>query len=51
MRTALDLIATRRFSYAPLFTHRFGLHEVDEAFRAIESGAPDFVKGVLVAQS
>jgi len=51
MRTALDLIATRRFSYAPLITHRFGLHKVDEAFRAIEAGAPEFVKGVLVAQS
>jgi threonine dehydrogenase-like Zn-dependent dehydrogenase len=51
MRTALDLIATRRFSYAPLITHRFGLHEIDEAFRAMESGAPAFVKGVLVAQS
>jgi threonine dehydrogenase-like Zn-dependent dehydrogenase len=51
MRTALDLIATRRFSYAPLVTHRFELHEVDEAFRAMEAGAPDFVKGVLIAQS
>jgi threonine dehydrogenase-like Zn-dependent dehydrogenase len=48
MRDALELIAQRRFSYAPLVTHRFGLDGVDEAFRTMEEAGPDFVKGVLV---
>ncbi|MFC4031696.1 zinc-binding dehydrogenase [Streptomyces polygonati] len=48
MRDALGLIAERRFSYAPLITHRFGLDGVDEAFRTMEEGGPDFVKGVLL---
>jgi L-iditol 2-dehydrogenase len=48
MRETLDLIAQRRFSYAPLVTHRFGLDGVDEAFRTMEEGGPDFVKGVLL---
>jgi L-iditol 2-dehydrogenase len=48
MAEALDLIARRRFSYAPLVTHRFGLDQLGDAFRAMEEGRPDFVKGVLV---
>ncbi|SEG91595.1 Threonine dehydrogenase [Actinacidiphila yanglinensis] len=48
MRETLDLIAERRFSYAPLVTHRFGLDDVDEAFRLMEEAGPDFVKGVVV---
>jgi L-iditol 2-dehydrogenase len=48
MRETLDLIAERRFSYAPLITHRFGLDDVDEAFAAMEAAAPDFVKGVVL---
>jgi threonine dehydrogenase-like Zn-dependent dehydrogenase len=48
MRDALDLIARRRFSYEPLVTHRFGLDGVDDAFRTMREGGPDFVKGVLV---
>jgi L-iditol 2-dehydrogenase len=48
MRTALDLVAQRRFSYEPLVTHRFPLERVDDAFRAMEEAGPDFVKGVLV---
>jgi threonine dehydrogenase-like Zn-dependent dehydrogenase len=48
MQVALDLIAQRRFSYAPLVTHRFGLDGVDDAFRAMRASGPDFVKGVLV---
>ncbi len=47
MVTALDLIAQRRFSYAPLVTHRYTLDQVDEAFTAMEAAGPDFVKGVL----
>lgn len=48
MREALELIALRRFSYAPLVTHRFGLDDVDAAFTALHAAGPDFVKGVLV---
>ncbi|MFE3165392.1 zinc-binding dehydrogenase [Streptomyces sp. NPDC059224] len=48
MRDALDLIGERRFSYAPLITHRFGLDGVDEAFGAMREAAPDFVKGVVL---
>jgi L-iditol 2-dehydrogenase len=48
MRDALCLIGERRFSYAPLITHRFGLDDIDEAFGAMEDAAPDFVKGVVL---
>lgn len=48
MRDALGLIAERRFSYAPLITHRFDLDRIDEAFGAMEEAAPDFVKGVVL---
>lgn len=48
MADVLNLIAARRFSYEPLITHRFGLDEVDEAFRTMRAAGPDFVKGVLV---
>jgi threonine dehydrogenase-like Zn-dependent dehydrogenase len=47
MADVLDLIAARRFSYAPLITHRFGLDQIDEAFRTMRAAGPDFVKGVL----
>ena len=48
MRDALDLIATHRFSYAPLVTHRFGLDEVDQAFALMDARADTFVKAVLI---
>lgn len=48
MGTALGLVAERRFSYAPLVTHRFGLDGVDRAFTAMAEAGPDFVKAVLV---
>jgi threonine dehydrogenase-like Zn-dependent dehydrogenase len=47
MATALDLIAQRRFSYAPLVTHRYTLDQVDAAFTAMEAAEEDFVKGVV----
>ena len=47
MRDALDLIAHRLFSYAPLVTHRFGLDQVDDAFHEMAAAGPDFVKAVL----
>ncbi|MCA1218278.1 zinc-dependent alcohol dehydrogenase [Streptomyces sp. 8L] len=48
MSEALDLVQRRRFSYAPLVTHRFGLDGLGDAFRAMEESGPDFVKGVVV---
>jgi threonine dehydrogenase-like Zn-dependent dehydrogenase len=47
MSDALDLIARRRFSYAPLVTHRFGLDQVDQAYEVMDTRADGFVKAVL----
>jgi len=47
MSDALDLIAKRRFSYAPLVTHRFGLDQVDQAYELMDARADGFVKAVL----
>jgi threonine dehydrogenase-like Zn-dependent dehydrogenase len=47
MDAALDLIASHRFSYAPLVTHRFGLPDVDQAFELMDARADGFVKAVL----
>lgn len=47
MREALDLIAARRFTYAPLITHRVRLDEIDRAYELMDSRAPGFVKAVL----
>jgi L-iditol 2-dehydrogenase len=48
MSDALDLIARRRFSYAPLVTHRFGLDQVDQAYELMDARADGFVKAVLM---
>jgi L-iditol 2-dehydrogenase len=48
MSGALDLIARRRFSYAPLVTHRFGLDQVDQAYELMDARADGFVKAVLM---
>jgi len=48
MARVLELIAARRFSYAPLVTHRFGLDQVDEAFGTMYEAGSGFVKGVLI---
>lgn len=47
MDEALGLIASHRFSYAPLVTHRFGLTGADQAFELMDARAPGFVKAVL----
>ena len=49
MSEALDLIARRRFSYAPLITHRFGLDQVDQAYELMDARAAGFVKAVLTS--
>lgn len=43
----LGKIAERRISYAPMITHRFGLDEVDVAFRLFEQRPAGFVKAVI----
>jgi len=48
MSDALRMIEQRRFSYAPLITHRFGLDEVDAAYAAMDRREPDFVKAVIM---
>jgi threonine dehydrogenase-like Zn-dependent dehydrogenase len=48
MSDALDLIASHRFSYAPLVTHRFGLEDADRAFGLMDARAEGFVKAVLI---
>jgi threonine dehydrogenase-like Zn-dependent dehydrogenase len=48
MSDALDLIASHRFSYAPLVTHRFGLKDADRAFELMDARAEGFVKAVLI---
>ena len=48
MTDVLDLVASHRFSYAPLVTHRFGLDGVDEAYELMDARDPSFVKSVLL---
>lgn len=48
MHKSLRLVAERRFSYEPLVTHRFGLDEVDRAYRLMDERADGFVKAVLM---
>jgi (R,R)-butanediol dehydrogenase/meso-butanediol dehydrogenase/diacetyl reductase len=47
MGDALDLVAARRFTFAPLITHRFGLDEVDAAYALMAERASGFVKAVI----
>ena len=47
MSEALRHVADRRFTFAPLVTHRFGLDGVDEAYALMASRAPGFVKAVI----
>jgi L-iditol 2-dehydrogenase len=48
MKAGLDLVATHRFDYAPLITHRFGLDEVDAAFDLMSRRDSTFVKSVVI---
>lgn len=47
MADALDHVGTRRFTSAPLITHRFGLDGVDAAYELMAGRAPGFVKAVI----
>lgn len=48
MSGAIDLIASRRFSYEPLITHRFGLDGVDSAYELMTARDASYVKGVVI---
>jgi threonine dehydrogenase-like Zn-dependent dehydrogenase len=48
MDAALGLVASRRFSYAPLITHTMGLDGVDAAYELMASREPAFVKAVII---
>ncbi len=48
MRRGLDLVAAGRIDMASLVTHTFGLHQVDNAFQALQSKPPGFIKAAIV---
>lgn len=47
MRRGLTLLAAGKLQTAPLVTHRFGLDQVDDAFRALWTKPAGFVKAVI----
>jgi threonine dehydrogenase-like Zn-dependent dehydrogenase len=48
MRRGLDLIAAGKLDMASLITHRFGLDQVDDAFRALSAKPTGFIKATMV---
>jgi threonine dehydrogenase-like Zn-dependent dehydrogenase len=49
MRRGLDLMATGRIDMPSRVTHRFGLDQVDVAFRALQTKPPGFIKAMVVS--
>ena len=49
MRTALELIATRRVDVSPMITHRLGLGDTGEGFR-LTAQASDSLKVIVEPQ-
>jgi threonine dehydrogenase-like Zn-dependent dehydrogenase len=47
-RAGLEMLAAKRIDLAPLLTHRFPLDRVDDAFRALTTKPPGFVKALIV---
>jgi threonine dehydrogenase-like Zn-dependent dehydrogenase len=47
IRGALDLIASGELDPTPLYTHRFALDELGNAFRCLESRPPGFMKALI----
>ncbi|MBN1237463.1 MAG: zinc-binding dehydrogenase [Gammaproteobacteria bacterium] len=47
IRNALDAIRERRLDPWPLLSHRFGLHDIDRAFRLLAERPDGFTKAVL----
>ncbi len=48
MRIGLELMAAKKFSFAPLVTHRFGLDQLDQAFTALLEKPQGFVKSIVL---
>jgi threonine dehydrogenase-like Zn-dependent dehydrogenase len=48
IRRGLELVQQGRIRPARLVTHRFGLENIDDAFRALSSKPEGFVKAVVV---
>ncbi len=48
MRRGLDLAARKRLDLHALPTHTFAIDDVDEAFAALASKPPGFIKSVVV---
>jgi threonine dehydrogenase-like Zn-dependent dehydrogenase len=49
IRAGLELLAAGRMDIGCLITHRYGLDQVDDAFRALASKPSGFIKAVIVA--
>lgn len=47
-RAGLQLLAAKRIDLAPLLTHWFPLDRVDDAFEALATKPPGFIKAVIV---
>jgi threonine dehydrogenase-like Zn-dependent dehydrogenase len=47
MRAAADAVAAGRLDPSPLYTHRFGLHQVDDALRTALERPPGFMKALI----
>lgn len=48
MAEGLDLVASHRFTYQPLITHRFDLSGVDAAFSCFTDRPAGFIKSVVI---
>ena len=48
MKEAIVAIAAGQLDPAPLYTHRFTLDQLSDAFTAITERPPDFMKGLLI---
>jgi threonine dehydrogenase-like Zn-dependent dehydrogenase len=48
MQEAVDLVASGRFDPTPLYTHRFALPEIGEAFATLSARPPGFLKALVI---
>ena len=47
-RSAMAMIAAGRIDLEPLVTHTYPLERIDQAFEALRSKPPGFIKAVIV---
>jgi threonine dehydrogenase-like Zn-dependent dehydrogenase len=47
IRLAVDEVASGRLDPFPLFTHRYGLDELNQAFEAMRSRPEGFLKAII----